>query len=185
MTNPYKSPKMTKASLIAPNARATIFERLMSHSKLNGECLEYVGNNDHNGYGRIKANGRQLGAHRVAYVEFIGDIDAGMVVMHSCDNPACINPNHLSLGTVKQNVHDCINKGRFYYGGRALNAANSHGSNYVRPICVYNEVESRIYRSPSDAIKDGFNKSTIYDVLNGKFKTTNGYKAYYLPQAIA
>lgn len=118
MTNPYKSPKMTKESLIAPRARATIFERLMSHAKVNGECLEYVGNNDHNGYGRIKANGRQLGAHRVAYVEFIGDIDAGMVVMHSCDNPACINPNHLSLGTVKQNIHDCINKGRFCHNGR-------------------------------------------------------------------
>lgn len=184
MTNPYKSPKMTKESLIAPRARATIFERLMSHAKVNGECLEYVGNNDHNGYGRIKANGRQLGAHRVAYVEFVGDIDAGMVVMHTCDNPACINPNHMALGTVKENVHDCINKGRFHFNvarnPKPRRKNKYKRGDYAKPICVYNDVESRIYRNPVIAIMDGFHKGTLYEVLKGKFLTTSGFRAYYL-----
>lgn len=175
MTNPYKTSGMTKESLISPRARTTIFSRLMDHAVVSGECLEYVGNNDHNGYGRIKCNGRQLGAHRVAYVEFIGNIPAGMVVMHSCDNPGCINPNHMSLGTVRDNVRDCINKGRF--------KAKGERSNYNKPLCVYNDDTSIIYKNPTIAIDNGFDKGAIYRALNGDIKTTRGFKAYYLPQA--
>jgi hypothetical protein len=199
MTNPYKTPKMTKASLISPRARMSIFDRLMNNARVNGECLEYGGSLDHNGYGRFKANGRQLGAHRVAYVEFIGDIEAGKVVMHSCDNPACINPNHMSIGTVKENVHDCIAKGRFvsniksYRMKSNTNLAKPRASrnktnkierrkkgDFFRPICLHKGNKSIIFRNPVIAIQNGFNRCSIYNVLNGRIKTANGYEAYYL-----
>lgn len=51
-------------------------------------------------------------AHRVSFVIFNGDLEEGDVVMHTCDNPHCINPKHLLKGTFKQNNHDCNLKGR-------------------------------------------------------------------------
>jgi hypothetical protein len=60
------------------------------------------------------ADGRQQTeyAHRVAYVLYKGDITQGRVVMHSCDNTSCVNPDHLSLGTQGDNIRDCVEKGR-------------------------------------------------------------------------
>lgn len=70
-----------------------------------------------NGYGSITTPGgsRKEQAHRVSYKDFIGPIPAGMCVLHKCDVRACVNPNHLWLGTKKDNTADMDAKGR---GGR-------------------------------------------------------------------
>jgi DNA-binding XRE family transcriptional regulator len=64
-------------------------------------------------------------AHRFAWEQANGrPVPAGMVVMHACDNPRCVNPDHLSLGTQAANIHDAIRKGRFNaFGRQKLNAA--------------------------------------------------------------
>lgn len=69
----------------------------------------YIGNH---GYIMIRSNMKRMCAHRVIYREHYGEIPEGMVVMHSCDNRTCINPEHLSLGTHRDNALDMINKGR-------------------------------------------------------------------------
>lgn len=61
---------------------------------------------------RITRNGKDMLLHRWVYEEMFGEIPDGMVILHSCDNSLCINPEHLSAGTQKENVHDMINKGR-------------------------------------------------------------------------
>jgi hypothetical protein len=67
---------------------------------------------DKDGYMKIQRNKKCWHAHRWVYTQTYGDIPKGMVVMHSCDEPSCININHLSLGTIKDNNHDMIRKGR-------------------------------------------------------------------------
>ena len=78
-----------------------------------GDCWLWQGRLDAKGYGFIKVDRRTTRVHRVAWVLATGDWPPpGMVVRHSCDNPPCCNPAHLSLGTVRDNVQDCVARGR-------------------------------------------------------------------------
>ena len=73
--------------------------------KLPGGCWAWQGNLDERGYGRFGFHGKVRRAHRVAWILFRGEIGENHV-LHVCDNPGCVNPKHLKLGTLKQNVHD-------------------------------------------------------------------------------
>jgi len=64
------------------------------------------------GYGQFKIGGSTLRAHRLAYMLTYGPLQPNIVVMHTCDNPACCNPGHLRLGTLLENTRDMIDKGR-------------------------------------------------------------------------
>lgn len=81
-------------------------------------CLVWTGWCDPRGYGVIRHNARRWKAHRVAYTLTFGDIPDGMIVMHSCDNPPCINPAHLSLGTDADDIADRDAKKRSATGDR-------------------------------------------------------------------
>jgi hypothetical protein len=70
------------------------------------------------GYGQIKVPGerRQMYAHRLSYEIHKGPVPAGLGVLHQCDNPRCVNPKHLFLGTKGDNAQDMQRKGRHLYG---------------------------------------------------------------------
>lgn len=72
------------------------------------------------GYGLIKRPQQrtQEYAHRASYMIHIGEIPNGCHVCHKCDNPSCVNPDHLFLGSAKENMHDMKQKGRHLYGER-------------------------------------------------------------------
>lgn len=88
-------------------------ERLLNHTKEENDCWIWCSATRMKfGYGAIKVKGKTLSAHRYSYTLHHGDIPAGMFVCHKCDNPKCINPDHLFLGTNSDNMKDAYSKGR-------------------------------------------------------------------------
>lgn len=81
-------------------------------------CIEWTGATvksngyEHHRYGRHTSGGKKRLAHRVAYERANGPIPQGLEICHTCDNPLCCNPDHLFLGTHRDNMQDAIRKGR-------------------------------------------------------------------------
>src|SRR3990167_7115688 len=91
----------------------SVEERFFSQiKKRHSGCIEWVGRIKQGGYGAMTVNGKERGTHRVSFELFIGEIPNGLWVLHRCDNPMCVNPAHLFLGTNTDNVADMVAKGR-------------------------------------------------------------------------
>lgn len=75
-------------------------------------CLLWQGHLDRDGYGHINIDGEMIRAHRYAWIMTNGDVPQGLFVCHRCDNPTCVNIEHLFLGTALDNNRDAIAKGR-------------------------------------------------------------------------
>lgn len=86
------------------------------------ECWPWTRATQGNGYGKVKVGGKMFVSSRYAWILTNGDIPTGQCVMHSCDNPPCCNPAHLSLGTMRDNQLDMATKNRVAFGERSPNA---------------------------------------------------------------
>lgn len=75
-------------------------------------CWEWTGAKTRKGYGHMYCDGKYVSAHRYAYERWVGPIHGGKHVCHQCDNPSCVNPTHLWLGTNSDNHADKRVKGR-------------------------------------------------------------------------
>lgn len=109
----------TERANIAPGTPAG--ERLEKQSERVGECIEFTGYRDKNGYGSLTIDGVYVRAHRLAFELSHGEVPEGLFVRHKCDNPPCINPDHLEPGTPADNMRDKVIRGRSARG--AGNAA--------------------------------------------------------------
>ena len=111
--------------------KANYLEIIFKNSKsmANG-CIEWQGFRTEDGYGRRRFRGFKCLVHREVYaLTHHITIPFGLIVCHTCDNPPCINPAHLFLGTHKDNVQDCVKKGR--HKG-SLNSPFKKGNQYAR-----------------------------------------------------
>lgn len=113
-----------RASFGRGPAGETIAEKLQRRSINAGSCRIWIGSPDKFGYRQIAVNRRMRRVHRVAWEVANGrPAPAGLVIRHACDNPACINPDHLILGTQAENVADMISRHRFDRTGEKSNSA--------------------------------------------------------------
>lgn len=94
---------------MATSTRDLTKEKILKRiKKTDTGCWEWQGATIKRGYGKIREGHKFLLVHRVMY----GDIPKGMCVLHTCDNPPCCNPDHLFVGTRKDNALDAVSKGR-------------------------------------------------------------------------
>lgn len=91
-------------------------------------CWEWTGPRRARGYGYAPQWTGETVATRLFYKAFKGPIPEGMQVCHSCDNPPCVNPDHLWLGSASENLADAISKGRFLHRIKATRALGERAS---------------------------------------------------------
>jgi hypothetical protein len=133
------------------------------HKSVPSQCWEWQSTRNRSGYGKFWLNGRTDIAHRVSYRIHHGPIPAGIQVRHTCDNPPCVNPSHLLLGTGKENARDALERDRYRRGSRNGRAKLTESQVAEIRRC-WASGETQV----SMAQRFGVSKSAIQWVLNGR-----------------
>ena len=142
-------------------------QEFLARILIGDDCWEWQGGRFIKGYGQCGSkNPRDRVAHRRAWKILVGPIPDGLEVLHKCDNPPCVRPSHLFLGTQKDNMQDCIKKNRFTQSGETHWKARLNWM-LVEELRTNNQGKSiaeitRLYHLP---------KSTVRNVI--KYKTWN------------
>lgn len=123
-------------------------------------CWIWTGRARHR-YGRFHVNGEEEAAHRVAWELAGGKIPYGQCVLHRCDNPPCVNPVHLFLGTQADNLRDCASKGRNVQS-KKTHCPSGHPYDADNTIIVqYRGKRKRYCRKCRNARSDAYRKSLV------------------------
>jgi hypothetical protein len=114
-----------KAGSLAGSKRyGSVMDRIErdTHYEPNSGCWLYAGPIDDSGYGRVRVERKKVRVHHFTFQKDNGPLAKGKVVMHSCDMPCCWNPDHLSIGTHRDNTQDSVKKDRWPVGERNVGA---------------------------------------------------------------
>ena len=117
------------------NSPRTAEERFLAKIDKSGDCWTWTGTRATTNYGVLVVNKKRILAHRFSYEHFNGPIPDCLVIRHKCDNPPCVNPAHLLVGTQADNGRDMAERGRNYWG-QQTHCVNGHefsGENVYYP----------------------------------------------------
>ena len=153
-----------------PYKARPLMDRFWEKVAKTDTCWNWMAAKHRFGYGKIMVRKRVIEpAHRVCYREQVGPIPEGLQVLHRCDNPACVRPDHLYLGTQADNMRDMHDRGRWRYGPR-----NQYGENNPSAILTDAQVRSlladlAIGEGPvSVARKFGISYKTLWAIRSRK-----------------
>lgn len=146
---------------------------LISHAKLTKDeifesrihktdsCWVWIGARNSAGYGmlQLQEGGKKIRAHRYSYELYKGGLLNTDLVLHSCDNPSCVNPEHLRKGTHAENSKDKVNRNRTKYG-------ESHWSYKLTTVQVH-QIRTATGTNSQIAASFGVNQSTVSRIKNG------------------
>lgn len=137
------------------------------NKKIDG-CWEWMGYIAPNGYGRCpcKSVFTEISAHRSSYKIFVGEIPENMWVLHKCDNKRCVNPKHLYLGNVKDNVRDAIDRGQWPIGKNKKKGSAGEKNNKAK-LSEKDVLEIRNSDEKSKDLSKKYNvcESTILNII--------------------
>lgn len=155
---------------------ASLIDRVMQKVERVTEsgCWIFTGATNEKGYGVVGRGGRGSGnakAHRVTYEHFKGEIPKGLFVCHRCDVPSCCNPDHLFVGTNKDNMADCFSKGR---GSKPPTNGHIRGSIHKgAKLTEFDVIEMRVLRKLGStetelANRYGISAATAHRIVSGE-----------------
>jgi hypothetical protein len=127
------------------------------------ECWPWLAGRKKDWYGNWHNNGNTEGAHRASWRLMRGPIPGGLFVLHHCDNPICVNPEHLFLGTQKTNLHDMDQKKRSRRVGKK---GSQHGNSKITEAQA-EEIRLSELTPKQLAEKYGISRSMIYHIISG------------------
>lgn len=148
----------------------TVQERFEARFVKGDDCWEWAAHKDRKGYGTFEFAGRTQKAHRVAHQLYVGKIPDGLCVCHHCDNPGCVRPDHLFLGTIADNNRDCENKGRGVGKGRGAHLFGEKNGRAKLSEAQVIEIRARHgdgVRNVVLAKKFGVARPTISQIVHG------------------
>jgi hypothetical protein len=139
---------------------------------ISGDCWIWTGARNWRGYGRVTINKKLYSLHRIIWRAAYGAIPLGGQVLHSCDNPSCVNPTHLFIGSQTDNMRDAAQKKRLASQIRPeLRRGESNGNarlNKQQVAQIRESYRRGIIGYPTLAERFGVGMSTIRDIIKGR-----------------
>lgn len=151
----------------------TMMERFWSKVNMTDDCwLWTAAVCKSNGYGKFGLRGKTPDAHRVAWELVFGEIPSGMLVCHKCDVKLCVRPDHLFLGTHRDNMRDAVSKGRLAHGDNHYSRKNPERCHLAKltweKVDAIRADHAAGLRSPEIALKHGITRDHVYPIIHGK-----------------
>lgn len=159
---------MRKGTRHVKDYRGTPLERFWKFVEKTDYCWNWTGATVSKGYGVLRVNGKNERTHRYSYIIHNGTIPKGAgyhgtCVLHKCDNPKCVNPEHLSLGNNSDNVNDMVSKMRNTIGER-----NGMAKLKIKDVIEIRKLKKQGYSLSKLSSKFKIAISTVSQIINKK-----------------
>ncbi len=153
----------------------SLADRFWAKVKKTDGCWLWIGCRDSKGYGQMSGGSRgapKVKAHRASWILCHGKIPESLCVRHKCDNPQCVRPDHLELGTLLDNNHDTVKRGRHVFQKQPEKHAQGeqvHGAKLTKELVIkIRKLRADGWTQTRLAADFGVSQAAIWSILAGK-----------------